>query len=123
MTLDDLKIPLLASSVLFFLIALYFYVLRRWKFKAKSLQYPHLFSLDDRRIKGILRIRFELYFEDEVQVNILDSSEEEIEHIVSDKREKGVHEVPFDTSNLIPGLYYYQLITSNQKTIKRFEKI
>ena len=123
MSFDDLKIPLLASSILFFLIALYLHILRRWKARSKTLKYPHLFSLEERKVNGTIQIKFELHAKDNVRVNILDHLENEIEILVSDQLDKGIHKVSFDTSMLNPGKYFYQLKSTRQNTIKRFEKV
>ena len=120
---ENLKIPMLVSSILLFAIALYFYLLRKWKFRARVGVYPFLHSLENMKVNSTILIRFDLPYRDEIKINILDGNEVIIDTISDEILEQGQHSVKFDTAILKTGEYYYQLISSRQNNIKRFEKV
>lgn len=123
MSWEDLKIPMLVSSIIFFLIALYSFAIRKWKYRARVGEYPFLYGLDTRKVSRNILIKFDLPFRDDISLNILDDNESVL-HLVSEGiMEKGTHSFEFDTSQLLNGTYYYQLTSTRQKSMKRFEKV
>lgn len=123
MSWEDLKVPMLVSSILLFIIALYSYLIRKWKYRARVGDYPFLHGLENKKVNGIIQIQFELPYRDQIQINILDGQELMIHNIANQLYEKGTHTLKFDTSGLDPGKYYYQLISTRQNNLKLFEKV
>ena len=117
------KIALLVSATIVFLVALYGYILRNWKNKAFAIEYPYLHSLDSRLVSDEMLIKYELPIGDKVLLNILDKNQKILFTLVDDQKEKGTYEVSFNSAEIDKGTYYYQLVTSNQKSTKRFEKV
>ena len=123
MNWEDLKIPMLVSSIIFFLIALYTFAIRKWKFRARVGQYPFLYGLDSKKVKMNMKIKFELPYRDKIQLKILDEKEGLIFQITDSVFEKGTHSFDYDASQLMAGKYSYQLTSTRQKSTKNFEKV
>jgi len=123
MNWEQLKIPLLISAIIIFLISLYSFLIRNWKNRARVGEYPFLHGQDTRKIKDEMTIIYELPYTDKVDLNVLDANEQLVFSLVSERKEKGKHQITFDTSEMAKGSYFYQLNCSNQNSLKRFEKI
>lgn len=123
MNWEQLKIPLLISAIIVFLISLYSFIIRTWKHRARVGEYPYLHGQDTRKIKNEMTIVYELPYADKVDLNILDAQEKLLFSLVSERKEKGKHQITFDTSEMQKGAYFYQLDCSNQNNLKRFEKV
>ena len=123
MNWEQLKIPLLISAIIVFIISLYSYLLRNWKNRARVGEYPFLHGQETRKIKDEMTIVYELPYADNVNLNILDSDESLVFSLVSERKEKGKHQITFDTSEMQKGSYFYQLDCSRQNNLKRFEKV
>ena len=123
MSWEDLKTPMLVSSIIFFLIALYSFAIRIWKNRARVGEYPFLYGLDSSKVRNNVQIKFELPFRDDIRLNILDDNESVIHNVSEGILDKGTHFYEFDASHLLNGIYYYQLTSTRQKSMKRFEKV
>lgn len=81
--------------------------------------YCVLYGLEIQPSKG----EVEFYFTSEMKRNfrliILNEAMEEITEVCSKESNKGGNIIPFDTTQIENGLYFYCLKTENQKTMKK----
>ena len=54
-----------------------------------------------------------------VQLSIINIMGQTVDMAVQENQNAGKHYVNFDTGNLAPGIYYYQLIFNNQMLVKK----
>jgi hypothetical protein len=64
-------------------------------------------------------IKYELPKSSEVRLGIFDMLGREVSVLVNEKRDAGVHEVKFDSSNLASGVYFYRLQAGDLTQTKR----
>jgi hypothetical protein len=58
-------------------------------------------------------IKYELPKSSKVRLSVYDVLGRELSVLVNERREAGVHEVKFDGSNLVSGVYFYRLRASD----------
>ena len=64
-------------------------------------------------------IKFSLPSQDNVQLKIYDIMGREVETLVNENMQAGIHEIKFDGSNLSSGVYFYKTTTSRFTDIKK----
>ena len=80
--------------------------------------YCELNALEQDPAKGILEFYFTSLESKKVSVEILDESYQSIEILADRDFEAGQHIVRYDSTKVSNGVYYYQLKTDNQQTMK-----
>ena len=80
--------------------------------------YCELNALEQDPAKGILEFYFTSLESKKVSVEILDESYQSIEILTDRDFEAGQHIVRYDSTKVSNGVYYYQLKTDNQQTMK-----
>lgn len=80
--------------------------------------YCELNSLEQDPAKGMLEFYFTSLDAKKVRFEILDESYNSVEVIVDKDFDPGQHIVRFDSTKVSNGVYYYQLKTDNQQTMK-----
>ena len=80
--------------------------------------YCELNALEQDPAKGILEFYFTSLESKKVSVVILDESYQSIEILADRDFEAGQHIVRYDSTKVSNGVYYYQLKTDNQQTMK-----
>jgi hypothetical protein len=92
---------------------------RLQKGKVDQKKYALLFDLENNRVSGEVEFYFTVEENKPVRFVILDSNMQEIKEVVSKNFDKGGHIVRFDVSTLTPGVYFYSIVTDNQRSMKK----
>ena len=92
---------------------------RLQKGKVDQKKYALLFDLENNRVTGEVEFYFTVEEEKPVRFVILDSNMQEIKEVVSKNFDKGGHIVRFDVNTLTPGVYFYSIVTDNQRSMKK----
>lgn len=80
--------------------------------------YSELISLEQDPAKGMLEFYFTSLETKKVCFEILDESYNSVEVLADKDFKSGQHIVRFDSTKVSNGVYYYQLKTDNQQTMK-----
>lgn len=92
---------------------------RLQKGKVDQKKYALLFDLENNRVSGEVEFYFTVEEDKPVRFVILDSNMQEIKEVVSKNFDKGGHIVRFDVNTLTPGVYFYSIVTDNQRSMKK----
>ena len=68
-------------------------------------------------------ISFAINNNGKVRINLYDMQGNLVQTIFDGFKELGVHGIPFETSKLIPGNYFYNVIHNNEVVTKKLIKI
>jgi hypothetical protein len=90
------------------------------KVKKVTVKYAELFDVNPPYAKGEIQFGFKLPEKMEVKFRIVNRDDDLIKELKNGELEEGVYPVLFDTSSIVDGEYYYQIITDFQKTSKKF---
>jgi len=92
---------------------------RLQKGKVDQKKFALLFDLENNRVSGEVEFYFTVEEDKPVRFVILDNNMQEIKEVVSKNFDKGGHIVRFDVSTLTPGVYFYSIVTDNQRSMKK----
>ena len=119
--MEKISAILLVSLLFLIGIILYRLLLRKLsKGRIKKENYCTLYSLDNNPASGEVSFYFISPFNLTVEFSIWDGDIKVIE-LRNEEFSEGGHIIHFDTKTLKNGNYLFGLITSEQKTIKRFQ--
>lgn len=102
------------------LIILYQAFLKYWK-KKHGLQayFCELVSIEQQPVSGTIDFCFTCDAEKKIDFDICNSTFETITMVASDNFSKGQHILPFDTTSVPDGDYFYRLQSDNQQIFKK----
>lgn len=92
---------------------------RLQKGKVDQKKFALLFDLENNRVSGEVEFYFTVEEDKPVRFVILDNNMQEIKEVVSKNFDKGGHIIRFDVSTLTPGVYFYSIVTDNQRSMKK----
>jgi len=82
-------------------------------------KYCVLYSLETEPASGNVQFYFTSELKREVKIQLLDGNYEFVKEIYNMECKADGNIVPFDTTTLENGTYFYSLVTENQKTMKK----
>lgn len=82
-------------------------------------KYCVLYSLETEPASGTVQFYFTSELKREVKIQLLDGNYEFVSEIYNSECKADGNIVPFDTTTLSNGIYFYSLVTENQKTMKK----
>lgn len=116
----------IAVGVLIFTLALLVFVIAYRKLLAylgkgsiPKEKYCVLYSLETEPASGAIQFYFTSEVKKEVKLQLLDEHYNFIKEIYSQECRSDGNIIPFDTKELNNGIYFYCLVTENQKTMKK----
>lgn len=89
------------------------------KGKVDQKKYAVLFDLENNQVSGEVEFYFTLEEEKPVRFIMLDSNMQEVCEVVSGNYDAGGHIVRFNVNTLAPGVYFYSIVTDNQRSMKK----
>ena len=118
--MEKISAILLVSLLFLIGIILYRLLLRKLsKGRIKNENYCTLYSLDKNPASGEIAFYFVSPFKIPIEFSIWEGDIKVLE-LRNEEFSEGGHIIHFDTKNLKNGNYLFGLITSEQKTVKRF---
>lgn len=110
---------LIIGLVIFILVFLYKRLLGNWKKQTPDPnEFVTLYSLESPIAVGVVDFFFEHKQKRHIRLAIENAQNQELIVLLDEERKSGGHVIPFDTSQLENGSYYYVLKTANQSTAK-----
>lgn len=82
-------------------------------------KYAVLYSIEIQPSKGVVDFYYELEEEKEVELALLNENMDFLQTLDKRTAKIGGNKVPFDTTTLANGPYFFELRTENQKTAKK----
>lgn len=121
--MEELKIVLLISAVILFIIVFYRWLLRYLHKDEISVKFSYLFPFDKEVFKGTERLKLDLPEPSLVRAEVLETSNGELLHLVFDGRlEQGISEMIIDFAHVQNGDYHLKIVLADQ-SITRFIKV
>ncbi len=121
--MKELKIILLISAVVLFIIVFYRWLLRYLHKDEINVKFSYLFPFEKKVFRGSERFKIDLPETSEVRAEILETSGGELLHLVFEGRLKqGIADMNIDFGKVKNGEYHLKIVLADQ-TITRFIRI
>lgn len=121
--MKELKIILLISAVVLFIIVFYQWLLRYLHKDEINVKFSYLFPFEKEIFRGAERFKIDLPETSHVRAEILETSDGELLHLVFEGRLKqGIAEMDIDFGPVQNGEYQLKIVLADQ-TITRFIRV
>jgi len=120
---EKIEIMSLVVAILVVLVAIYRYLLNRWRSKIDLREYPYLMPIQGRTLTGVASVSVQCPEAQEVSLHFLDR-EDKLLHTINEGRVKaGINDFSIDTTVFETGTYYIRLKSKGQVDTRRVEVV
>lgn len=120
---ERIEIASLIMAALVVIVALYRYILTRWRSDVDLRSYPFLKLINGRKWSGVVQLGVDCPTEQQLSVDLLDSTEQPLQSVFAGRMDVGFHQFEVDTAPLAEGTYYIQLKSLGQVDTRRVEVV